>query len=198
MTQNFTAGCTSQSLPMPNPARLMSAEAEAAIAEITSRLMDHRRLVQLDATRSLARGRGVGRPSRARHGNALVDLVAVAESFASARLMIMRPSVTYDDLSTWRKREKAWERHCSLKLTSYAQWSELKGFVEVRNALQHGLGRLTDQQLGKYRDEILSEICASAVHRDGDFLIVLTDDVGRCGKICAGFVRWLDASVPAA
>jgi len=184
----------SQQFPVTSPRRLVSAEAEAAIAQITSRLADHRYLVEIDASTAPVRGRGVAQSRLTRHSNAFVDLVSVAESFASARLLRMHPDVSYDELSNWRKREKAWDKHCSVKLSDYAQWRQLKGFVEVRNAIQHGLGRLTDQQLGKYRDEILASIRDSAVELNGDLLIVISADVDRCGQVCRGFVRWLDSS----
>lgn len=70
------------------------------------------------------------------------------------------------------------------------------GFVHVRNAIQHGLGRLTDQQLGKYHDEVLTQIRASSVELNGDLLVIVADDVHRCGKTCGDFIMWLDAAYP--
>jgi hypothetical protein len=70
------------------------------------------------------------------------------------------------------------------------------GFVHVRNALQHGLGRLTDQQLYRFRDQVLNEIHASSVNLNGDMLTVTDGDVSRCGTVSAGFIRWLDSAAP--
>jgi len=173
----------------------MTAHAEAALAQIASRVVDHRQLMRLDNAANPARRR-LRQPLQARHVNALVDLVAVAESFASGRLLELRPAVSPDDVSTWQKRKSAWGKHGSVDITAYKAWSALMGFVEVRNALQHGLGRLTERQLGKHRNEILAQIRASSVHLDGDLLVVLADDVAQCGKVCAGFVQWLDAAAP--
>lgn len=173
----------------------MSALAEEALAQVMSRLVDHRRLMRLDTVTGSASGRLRQLP-RTRHGNALVDTVAVAESFSSGRLLIIRPTISYDEVSTWSRRQKAWARHTSVNLKTYQDWSALMGFVHVRNALQHGLGRLTDQQLYRFRDQVLNEIHASSVNLNGDMLTVTDGDVSRCGTVSAGFIRWLDSAAP--
>ena len=178
--------------PVPRLPRHMSALAEDALGQVMSRLADHRQLVRLDIAVGPAGGRRLRQLPRTRHGNALVDIVAVAESFASGRLLITRPAISYDEVSTWSRRKKAWLRYGKVDLEAYKDWSALMGFVDVRNALQHGLGRLTDQQLGRYRDQVLDEIHASLVNLNGDRLTVIAEDVGRCGAVSAGFIRWLD------
>ena len=174
----------------------ITAHAEAALAQITARVADHRQLTRLEARNNPPGGRRLRQAPSVRHGNALVDLVAVAESFTTARLLSLRPAVSADDVSTWDSRERAWANHGPVNMTTYSAWSALMGFVEVRNALQHGLGRLTDRQLGKHRDKVLARIGASAVHLDGDLLVVLAEDVGHCGQVCADFVCWLDGIAP--
>jgi hypothetical protein len=176
----------------------MSALAEEALAQVMSRLADHRQLMRLDADTGSARGRRFRQLQRTRHGNALVDLVAVAESFAAGRLLRLRPAISYDEVSTWSRREKAWARHTMVNLRKYQEWSALMGFVHVRNALQHGLGRLTEQQLDRYHDKVLNEIHASSVNLNGDMLTVTADDVSRCGTVSAGFIWWLDNAAPIA
>ena len=81
------------------------------------------------------------------------------------------------------------------------------GFVEVRNALAHGLGRLTDRQLGKYRGEVLPQIAAAGVRLDGDlvpfsalvqgysFALVVISGHGKGISRWARMVRWVGERV---
>jgi hypothetical protein len=125
--------------------------------------------------------------------NALVDQVAVAESFCVARLATVGVTA---DVNTWDKRAKAWLKAAVDLANSYPGWPAFMGFVEARNAIQHGSGRLTDRQLGKHRTQTLAFIGAAAIRLNGDELIVGTDDVARCDRVCNEFVRWLDAAAP--
>jgi hypothetical protein len=127
-----------------------------------------------------------------RDANAIVDLVAVAESFCVARLNSIGIGA---DVNTWDKRSKAWLKR-SVDFDGYPGWPLLMGFVEVRNAVQHGLGRLTDRQLGKHKTQILGWLAAAAVRLNGDGIILGPDDVARCDRTCVEFVRWLDTSAP--
>lgn len=67
------------------------------------------------------------------------------------------------------------------------------GYVEVRNAIQHGLGRLTAQQLDR-REQTLSRIAASGVDLNGDRVTVTDDDVDRCYRTCRRFVHHADGA----
>ena len=82
----------------------------------------------------------------------------MAESFAVSRLLVLCPAIPEHDVSSWKNRLTTWRRHGAVDLSSYERWSALMGYAEVRNAMLHGLGRLTDQQLGKRRQQILVQI----------------------------------------
>jgi hypothetical protein len=181
---------------MPSLDGRITAQAETAFAQITSRVVDHRQLTKLDSSLARVRGQRLLQPVKTRHSNALVDIVSVAESFTSGRLLQLQPAVSQDEVSTWAKRKKAWSKYRSVDLTTSGVWSSLMGFVEVRNAFQHGLGRLTDRQLGTYRNEVLAWIKASSVHLNGDLLRVTADDVENCAGVCVDFVAWLDGTAP--
>src|SRR6266566_8914198 len=90
-------------------------------------------------------------------------LIALAENFAVLRLISVRPSVTPDAVSTWQKRERAWSQSTGVQLSSYKRWQSLSGFIEARNAIQHGLGNLTDRQLGENRTRVLSQLKSAGV-----------------------------------
>jgi len=47
------------------------------------------------------------------------------------------------------------------------------GYAEVRNAMLHGLGRLTDEQLGKRRQQVLVQIKAAGVHLNGPTVMLV-------------------------
>jgi len=135
--------------------------------------------------------------SVSRQANAIVDMVAVAEAFSAGRLSDLMPTIAENDLRTWKKRQAAWRKHFSLELSAWSGWSALQGFVDVRNALQHGLGRLTEMQVGSIYGQILTEIQACGVDLNGDLLTIVTSDVERCYQSCVEFILWLDATAPA-
>ncbi|MGH3834345.1 MAG: hypothetical protein ACRDSF_01380 [Pseudonocardiaceae bacterium] len=174
----------------------MTALAEAALRSLALRADDHRRL----AAAGLVAPRGRHQPADhdARNGNSVTDCVAVAESFAVSRLLALRPAVRERDVFTWEGRRNEWRKHGSVDLRSYEQWLALMGYVEVRNALQHGSGRLTDRQLGDHRREILGWIAAANVHLNGPNVVLTEGDPVACAGVCAGFVRFLDAAAPLA
>ncbi len=128
-----------------------------------------------------------------RDANALVDMVAVAESFCVARLASVGLTA---DVNTWKKREKAWLNLAIDLANGYSGWPALMGFVEARNAIQHGGGKLTDQQLSRYKVRTLGVFAAAGIRLNGDALILSTNDVVRCDGVCSGFIRWLDAAAP--
>lgn len=171
-----------------------SARADDAIEDLASRMADHRDLVQA-ATDFY--GRHEERLSiERRRQNTLSGLVAVAESFVVGRLLDAVPTVKDDELGTWKKRTLAWKTHLGVELATASAWKPLMGFVEARNAVQHGLGRLTDRQLGKYRDEILGFLGACAVGLNGDLVIVREDDIARCADVSRGMIEWIDGAAP--
>lgn len=128
-----------------------------------------------------------------REANAMVDLVAVAESFCVARLATVGFTA---DVNTWNKRAKAWRTHHIDLANDCPTWSALMGFVEARNAIQHGMGRLTDRQLGKYKVQTLTFIASAAIRLNGDAIIVGEQDIARCDHVCTEFIRWLDEASP--
>lgn len=178
---------------MPDLRQLKTAYGEAALAQLAIRMVDYRRLM----TESFpGTGRTIRRLGLTRHANALTDLVAVSEHFTVARLLSARPTATSHEVRSWIERQKAWKKYTGVRLESYAAWNPLLGYVEVRNALQHGLGRLTSQQLNTRRDQILGQIRAAGVQLNGDRVEVTEVDVDRRAMTCSGFVIFLDSVGP--
>lgn len=171
----------------------MTDVAEFALSQLALRVSDYRWLSTQDMVRFEKR---VHTPSISRAGNAVTDLVAVAEHFSSARLLMIRPGVKTEELQSWVARRKAWSKRVNIDVTKFPRWQALMGFVEIRNALQHGLGRLTDRQLTQNRIQVLTAIAASGVALDGDLVQLGPPDIVRCSLDCAGFIQYLDNAAP--
>lgn len=165
------------------------------LGQLVRRAEDHRRLTALDTFGDDGTGRHLRAVVQGRDANALVDFVAVAEAFSTGRLVPLLPAQPPPDLATWKKRTQA-SRRAGVDLTLFPGWSALMGFVDVRNALQHRLGRLTDMQLERHRTQTLAQIAASGVDLNGDLLTVTGQDADRCYRTCAAFIRYLDERCP--
>jgi hypothetical protein len=167
---------------------------EAALTQITVRGLDHEQLMRLQDDNRNKIGRHLLENDRLRHANALVDLVAVVENFTSQRLLKLRPNLTDNDVFSWEKRRTSWSGHANVDLMSIApHWALLQGFIEARNALQHGLGRLTDFQLSSQRrDRVLENLRFANVPLIGDLVLVDAETVRTCRNSCADFILVLD------
>jgi len=167
----------------------LSWSAEAALDRLAARYDEH---LRLSGNSPAAHGRHIRRTGQTREANAVVDMIAVTEAFSIDRLLADWPSTAPDTIGTWRKREKAW-LNVGADLTTTPSWLPLMGYVEVRNALQHGLGRLTAQQLER-RNQTLSRVAASGVDLNGDTVTLQADDVDRCYQTCRRFVHDADSA----
>lgn len=123
--------------------------------------------------------------------------MANTEFFTGAQLRLLDPQVTENEIFSWPKREKAWRLRGVELSDAGAQWTKLRGYIEIRNALQHGLGRLTDHQLdGKRRTEVLSDIRTTGCYLDGNLVRLRRQDIDEAFFTCAAFVAWLDVASP--
>ena len=182
---------------MPD-APTLSTLAEVAIRRLTARAAMH----------AAGLGGPVGEPGRhlpAREldsdVNALVDLVAVTESYFADRLAEATPATKQP--TTWHARGKAWRDATGFNVAADPRWPVLMGFVEARNALQHGLGRLTELQLDPTshrgreprRTQVLRDLAACGVVLNGDRVTVLPRDVERCLVACRELVLTADEAL---
>lgn len=183
---------------MPDTANHPSDLAESLLGQLAVRAADHRRLAMLYTVTPEAGGRHLSRDTQRRHANALVDLVAVAESFSTGGLLRFFSPGSVGPPLTWEGRAAAWKNLAGVDPANFGRWAELMGYVQVRNALQHGLGRLTDLQVhGKKKAQILAWIMACGIDLNGDLLTVTEADVDRCYRVSAAFIRFLDRRNPA-
>ena len=172
---------------------------EAAVLQISLRVLDHAWLTGHTAEMEELQGRHIRyEHDQVRHNNTVVDLVAVAENFTTRRLLELRSSLTENDVFNWERRRRAWARHAQVDLTMETpNWNSLQGFVQARNALQHGLGYLTDFQLSpRNRERTLKEIRAAQILLFGDRVYIEDETVSRCAEVCVSFVLALDRVAP--
>lgn len=172
---------------------VVTAEGEWALDRLTTRLAEARRYERAGGAGPLVQGRHTAGSLRTHYANALVDLVAIVESFSEERLTRLPAVSLGNDLSTWNKRQKAWAS-AGIDLGVCPDWEALMGFVEARNAMQHGQGRLTGRQLNLHRQQVLDRLDAAAIQLNGDLLQVSAGDVTRCAQTCMSFITWLDTT----
>lgn len=152
------------------------------------------RLLEVDA--SFPRQRHVREHERSLVENAVTDLLALTEAFFVARLLAADPSIKEEKLRTWQGRSTACQARISVPVASHGDWRPLMGYVEARNAVQHGQGRLTRRQLAEHRKDVLSALAAADVHLNGDLVVLVAEDVTSCHRACASIVRYLDEQAP--
>ena len=183
----------SKPLPVVTP---QSRQADEILLRLAVRRTDHQQLTEFHAV--AGPGRHLGQ-SDTRRQNALVDAVAATEVFVSERLRAVDATLSEDAVFTWAKREKAWYVRGQVTLAdSGSLWTVLNGFIQIRNSIQHGMGRLTEFQLGKHRDDNLKYILATGCPLDGDLVRLRQDDVEYCFETCVEFIRWLDGAASVA
>lgn len=183
---------------MPRPERRLSLLAERALLEVAFRFADQEALISSRAESMV--GGTLGRhltydATEWRARNSLVDFVAIVESYTTMRLLSVVSSIRPDDISTWPKRQRAWQRHGGVDFTTdCSRWPALQGYIQARNTVQHGLGMLTDQQLSRRRrNQTLEQLSSADIPVLGDRVVVDEMVVANCRKACEQFIVELDA-----
>jgi hypothetical protein len=138
----------------------------------------------------------------------LPHIVAIAEEF-SRTLLIAKTEVQVPQdarvlKKLWAKAENQaegrWEEHLNawkdwheVSLQSDPLYTNLKPFIEARNAIMHGLGELTRRQRrGNQLAALKGELRAAGIEVVGVRLIVSNRSVIRCAHACRAFVDGLD------
>jgi hypothetical protein len=182
---------------LPSRPKAVSALGERTLTDLAKRARDHRRLDAL-VDDGLIRSRHTATDGRTMYGAAISDLMSVTEAFVVARFLDLKPTASENTVANWDKRAKAWNAHFGVPIGSHPRWPAMRGFAETRNAIQHGLGRLTERQLGKSRESTLNYIDAAGVALNGDLVVLVDGDIQRCHDTCAEIVLYLDNAAPTA
>jgi len=96
---------------------------------------------------------------------------------------------------SWFSRDQVWKREFNVDLWQCPDYAPFRGFVEARNAVSHGIGYLTDQQLGRL-SEVETYLKAADVEMEGRRVLFGDRHVEAASCIAIGFVKWLDFAAP--
>ena len=135
-----------------------------------------------------------------RYEQPLVEFVAITEHFSTGRLLDLHPDLKDGDVGTWPSRNTSWNEREQIDVEdagAFPEWPKVRGFVEARNAIQHGLGQLTRRQLqGKFRDDIFVAVASANIRLAGTRVLILHETVVDCLRYCSEFVLNLDRRAP--
>jgi hypothetical protein len=115
--------------------------------------------------------------------------VSAMESF----YRLLASAVVADASQSWDNRKTTLKDYVDVPLGDCPSWSQLASMVTVRNAIAHGLGRLTQRQRNS-RDR--RKILDVGVRLQDDNLQIDSPALDSCLKVCAAFVHEVDARVP--
>lgn len=131
--------------------------------------------------------------------HAVVDLLSIAEHFTTARVLRLNHEITERDVATWEERKNTLRNSFGVDLEdveTFPDWPPLLGFVEARNALQHGLGTLTARQLVRWRALTLRRLADAGISMMGDRVVIEDQTVRDCHSCAEAFILTLDAMLP--
>lgn len=77
-----------------------------------------------------------------------------------------------------------------VRVTDFPAWSRVDTAIDVRNAIAHGLGRLT--RLQTKDGKVATALRQHGVQIDGRDLRLSAKNITDCKELCLGFVKWLD------
>jgi hypothetical protein len=187
---------------------VLSARAETAHAELMFTLAAHQRWRR-------ARVLDIGRlrlvpvaaaPESIEHLT-LPHIAAVAEEFAHATLLeASEPLVPQDSevlIAIWERAEEqveqwhglntAWDRWHKINIEREGRYKTLRGVLDARNALVHGLGRLTRKQVRHDGGTaVRARLAGVGITTTGTRLVITEDAVKQCVQAARAFISWLD------
>lgn len=99
----------------------------------------------------------------------------------------------------WDTRSERWNKWFSVAVQTAEQYKAFRPFIEVRNAVAHGLGSLTRLQLGKdgSASETRKSLHSVGVTVEGTRLLLSQQTADACAVAAISYVRWLDAETMA-
>lgn len=179
---------------MPDPLRNLTKFAEEAISDI--RLVVH----DYGAARASTGSISVGRFGSADEGFgdratqlAVANVVAVVEHYAERTLLDAGTDPT--KVRTWPSKVKMWKTVFGHNIEDPGvcpSFVPMRGYYEVRNAIMHRRGELTDSQR---KGDVYARLEAAGVERVGFDVVVRPSTVTTCADVCVRCVKELDATV---
>jgi hypothetical protein len=146
-------------------------------------------------------------PAQVAEEEAITRIIAACEVYVSKRLREVTDFVATQGGRTavelWRRQENqatatwaglvdAWRDFHGIDFSNCAEhYAVVRGFVEVRNSVAHGLGKLTKRQLADANTARRITADAGVTVVDGGIRLV-ADNVDHCARSVHSLVRWLD------
>lgn len=190
---------------MPITPDVVSDRAEGALSLIHLAMGQHQREISHRAIQRSTRLRPDAHDAELslRQGT-IARVASITEAFCVDRLMTMAISeldpeksiarrAMFDDAlkgatGTWSSIRGAFSQWHGVK----PDWKPLESVQEVRNAIAHGLGRLTHRQLVT-RNATVQRVRRIGLDVDSDDRLIIADqDVLKVSRVCAQLIRDLD------
>lgn len=159
-------------------------------------------------------GYGSGSVLRSSEEDALSRIVSIAEEFCIVATgqkirgtLSETPALTREALlsversfeRTWKDRVSRWKRWYGFDASTNPGFQRFLIFVEARNAILHGGGRLTHRQLSQ-APQLAADLTSVGLSLTGDRITVSASAIATCADSTVSFIRWLDeqlkASIP--
>lgn len=179
---------------MPDPLRNLTKFAEDAVGDIRLIVHDYR------AARACTGSVTVGRFGSADDGFgdratqfAVANIVAVVEHYAER--ILLDGGANPPKVRTWPDKVKVWQTAFGSDIEDPSicpSFVPMRGYYEVRNAIMHRRGELTDSQR---KGDVYARLEAAGVERVGFDVVVRPSTVSTCADICVRCVEELDATV---
>lgn len=185
-----------------------SAEAEAASALLFRTLGAHRAAVAALRPRPLPRLRVSpdGDPVQDRCQGTLVRLLSITEAFASdmlsrevdravagarnATATKVADEAVIRGTSTWQEQKKSYKDWLGVD----EDWKAVERLAEARNAVAHGLGKLTRRQLRSERS-VKSKLKAAGITIDDNKIVLSDDNLATAASACRDLIERLDLAI---
>jgi hypothetical protein len=190
------------------PSLIPSHEAESASALLFRTLGAHRTAITtLQAERpTRLRAATDGDPLQDRRQATLVRLLSITESFAADLLsreidkaanQASHPSISKiaDDavnqaIGTWAGQKKSYKEWLGIS----ESWTKVEQLTEARNAVAHGLGKLTRRQL-RNESGTTSQLRAVGIAVNNQAILLTEENLQSAALICRDFIERIDLAV---
>lgn len=95
--------------------------------------------------------------------------------------------------TTWEARRRVFKRHHHVDIRRCDEYDRVEGAIEARNAIAHGLGRLTTRQVQSQETaKRLARVGVATVNR---WIALRREHLEQCSDYTAAFLRSVDRSL---
>lgn len=181
-------------------------------------LAHHIRLESIAAGHPTVRGRlrvlpGSPGSAQVRQYATLLRMISILEAFTTASLVDrVEPLVPQSGtkvlqdiyeraedraIGSWpeiRNHYSAW-LGINLQEKSFSRWGELQALLDARNAIVHGMGRLTRRLARKDLTALRRHFATLDLGLVGDEVQVPNNALGNAARLSCDFIRWLDSEL---